>query len=210
MKDADHWQDACRWPCIRSRDGVAVMSDRKWPASPDSRLLAKDADDAIDQVGRALYGELWLREVSKADWETSNSYGMPGAKPVGLPVPASTAARHAQARLRSLITYLQLIQVYQFLYEQGIELADDGFDSTGFAAWFLKWQPDSKPRTSTARRIDAVKKVLRDHGNPGRGGPVTWKTFCNLVRKTSGQRCTDKTIQRDVTTLRNMTFGTFA
>jgi hypothetical protein len=43
--------------------------------------------------------------------------------------------------------------------------------------------------------------VLRDHGKPGRGGQLTWKIFCDLVRKTSGQKCTDKTIQRDVTAL---------
>jgi hypothetical protein len=52
-----------------------------------------------------------------------------------------------------------------------------------------------------ALRIDAVRQVLRDHGKPGRGGPLTWKIFRDLVRKAGGQKCTDKTIQRDVKAL---------
>jgi hypothetical protein len=177
------------------------MSDRKWPLSLDCTPLGEEVNQVIDQVGRVLYGENWISEVSSADWEMSNSYGTPDANPVRLPTPARTAACHAQARLRSLITYVQVGQVYEFLYERGIDPVGDGFDSTGFMAWFLNWRPNLKQQTSTALRIDAVRQVLRDHGKPGRGGPLTWKIFCDLVRKASGQKCTDKTIQRDVKAL---------
>jgi hypothetical protein len=69
-------------------------------------------------------------------------------------------------------------QVYEFLYnEQGINLAEDKFDSTGFMAWFLNWRPNLKQQTSTALRIDAVRQVLREHGAPGRGGPITGSYF---------------------------------
>jgi hypothetical protein len=178
------------------------MSDRKWPPPLDCTSLGKEVNEAIDQVGRVLYGEMWISEVSSADWEMWNGYGMPDANPVRLPTPARGATYHAQARLRCLMTYVQVGQVYEFLYEQGIDLAGDRFDNTGFMAWFVNWRPNLRQQTSTALRIDAVRQVLRDHGKPGRGGPLTWKIFCDLVRKASGQKCTDKTIQRDVKALR--------
>jgi hypothetical protein len=91
-----------------SSDGGHLRSDMtlRRRAIDHCTPLGKEVNEAIDRVGRVLYGEMWIGEVSSADWEMWNSYGMPDANPARLPTPARGAACHAQARLRSLITYV--------------------------------------------------------------------------------------------------------
>jgi hypothetical protein len=160
--------------------------------------LNKSRDDAIERVGRALYGQQWIGELKTREWKIGKFHGDPVTD---LPPSGKSAAAIAAARFRSHGSDLQYAQVFRWLHKQKIECAPHEFDAAAFDVWFRRKFPHAQ-NGATASRVKAVRALLQKGHRPGRGGNVVWKKFCDLVRTTSAQRCDDKTIKRDVAAVR--------
>jgi hypothetical protein len=165
-------------------------------------MTKKARNEAIERVGRALYGLGWVGELKTREWEIGKSNGRnEHCATVALPTSGKSAAKIANACFRSRASIEQYDQVFRWLHEQGVNCGSSGFDVGAFEKWFRKKFPDAPPST-TASRIGVVQGLLLAGRRPGRGGNIRWKRFCDLVRAKWGGRCDDKTIKRDVADLR--------
>jgi hypothetical protein len=162
-------------------------------------MSKKQRDEAIEIVGRALYGSHWIGELQSREWKIGKAH--PGNGILSLPSSGKQAAAIAAARFRSQGSDEQSGQVFRWLHEQGINCVPGEFDASAFNAWFAKKFP-AAARSATTSRVDAVRALLKAGHRPGRGGPISWKAFCGRTRARCGQRCDDKTIKRDVQTIR--------
>jgi hypothetical protein len=164
-----------------SSSGAAVISVDK-----------SERDKAIERVGRALYGGLWIGELKTEEYELgkANSANHHPTMTIDLPSSGKEATTIARARFRWRASDEQFGQVIRWL--NNLRILDGS--ATEFDAWFVREFPD----VSTQRRKDAVREALNSGLRPGRGGTVSWEEFGNRVRIQSGQVCDDRTIMRDV------------
>jgi hypothetical protein len=158
-------------------------------------MTKKVRDEAIERVGRALYGKHWIGPLQTREWNIGkDSDQLRSGRALFLPPSGKEASRIAAACFRYHASDLQTGQVYCWLHEQGIKM--DEFNSDVFEAWFRSAFP-SAPKSSTEARQRAVRAELQASGRPGRGG-VNLTKFCDNVRKRCGLRFNQKTIERDV------------
>lgn len=172
---------------------------RQRAQAPGLAMSKKQRDQAIDLVGRALYGSHWIGELNSREWRIGKAH--PGNGVISLPSSGSQAAAIATARFRSEGSDEQFGQVFRWLHEQGINCVPGEFDASGFNVWFTKKFPSAARRPTTSR-VEAVRALLKAGRRPGRGGTISWKAFCDQTRARCGQRCDDKTIKRDVQKIR--------
>jgi hypothetical protein len=163
--------------------------------------VKKDRDEALERVGRWLYGALWPGELNESDWKIGRRYERAETRlktPVSLPKDPKKALRNARADFRSHASAFQYWQVGHWLWhEHALDMTVAGFDSAKFEAWFRK-NIGVRRGTVTETRKTAVENVLRRVGRPGRGGSIGWKELYRHVRKECGKKWTDQTIKRDV------------
>lgn len=148
--------------------------------------------EAVERVGRALYGELWIGELRKREWQVGKDYRAEWNAIVTLPSSGKSATAIAKACFRSRASKEQYEQVFHWLQQEF-----QGDYASDFETWFRKKFPTA-PLSSTEIRQTTVRAALASGQRPGRGGNVRWDKFCDAIRKQSGQRCDDKTIKRDV------------
>jgi hypothetical protein len=163
-------------------------------------------DEAVHRVGRLLFGEGWIDELSPTEFALGKLHadreGRLQRLVRGEPFPDDAkdaiAAARATARFRSWSA--QFSEVRRWLYDQGIDCSlAETFDSNKFEEWFATKLGDYE-KSATVKRQASVRKLFPTM-NPGRGG-TDWNTFCDAVRKDSGQHFDNKTIERDVRTIR--------
>jgi hypothetical protein len=164
-------------------------------------MSKKDRDEAINRAGQSLFGESWIGELAKSEWERGRHH-IDGDHSRGRPLPSSAkeAVRAARAALRCSISAFQYGQVFRWLESEGIDTAPAAFNRAGFERWFSK-KFGSGDNTASGRRRASVRKLLKTL-SPGRGGRDRWKTFCDAVRKDCDRAFDDKTIKRDVKEIR--------
>jgi len=156
---------------------------------------------AIERTGRALYGQCWIGEMKEKELEVARRFRGANGQIVALPDGAKAAVKVAMACFRARESDAQYGQVFRWLAEQGIDCTPGTFDVDAFDVWFRTKFPTA-PMGATEVRLNTVRAELKKGQHPGRGGNVGWKKFCDTVRKKSGQRCDDRTIKRDVASLR--------
>lgn len=164
-------------------------------------MSKKQRDEAIERVGHALYGQYWIGVLGTREWKISKTYKAESHPTAELPQPGTKAAAVATACFRSKASDLQNAQVFRWLSEQGINCEPHRFDAVVFDAWLAKKFPSAAPST-TSKRVNAVRTLLREGHQPGRGGNIVWEKFGDLARKRSGLRFDNKTIKRDVQKIR--------
>jgi hypothetical protein len=164
-------------------------------------------DEAVYRVGRLLFGETWIDELSSAEFDLGKKHsdreGSLQRIVRGEPFPntmAKEAIAAARAATRFQIWSTQIVYVTRWLYAQKIDChSQKAFDSDKFEKWFADAFGDYE-KNATVRRRASVKKLYLIM-KPGRGG-VRWKEFCNAVCKDCGEYFDQKTIERDVQMLR--------
>jgi hypothetical protein len=102
----------------------------------------RDRDQALEAVGRPLYGHHWIGELGKREWELGPKYradvwGAP-RRSFELPSPAKGAAATAQALFRAHAADFQVEQVLRWMREPGIDCTPDGFASGTFERWICR------------------------------------------------------------------------
>jgi hypothetical protein len=150
--------------------------------------------EAIERVGRELYGSLWIGELATKEWRTGKKSGADHYRTAHLPSSGKQAATIAIAHFRSRASAEQYEQVSRWLADQ--------FDrhlnfTSDFDAWFRKKFP-SAPLNSTEIRKNAVRAALAAGQRPRRGGNTDWKSFLKGIEARTGLSFDLKTIQRDV------------
>jgi hypothetical protein len=158
-------------------------------------MSKKDRDEAIERVGRQLYGKLWIGDLRTQAWELTRRARNLGDL-VDLPANPKEAANVAQARLLNLASGLQNGQVLRWLAQQGVNCVASSFDRAKFEAWFRKTF-DEQIGSATDKRQAAVRELLEAGRRPGRGG-CSWKEFDEQVRARTGMDFDIKTLRRDV------------
>ena len=151
--------------------------------------------DAIERAGAALFGELWITKRNKRERQLAKD---PGRE---LPRDPKKAAGIARARSRRLMDEKQSDAVIHWLQHQcGLDMTSPGFDAAKFEAFFKKAFEQSRP-VDVDRRT-AVSNRLKGGASPGRGGTHTWKEFTRLICRDCKGEYSQKTIERDVRSLR--------
>lgn len=141
--------------------------------------LNRARDEAMERVGRALYGQQWIGELKPKEWEIGK---FRGDLVTALPSSGRSAAAKAAARFRTHGSELQYVQVCLWLHEQGIDYSPASFDAVTFEAWFRKKFPRAQ-NNSTASRLSAVRILLNKGQRPGRGGNTSWKSFATTYAR---------------------------
>jgi hypothetical protein len=134
----------------------------------------------MERVGRQLYGQYWIGEMKDREWEIGRKHFINGW--ADLPATGKAVAMTAIACFRYHGSAAQYRQVGHWLRDCGIDHSPERFDAQEFERWFKKTFPSAKPKPTNAR-LTAVRKLLGEGHEPGRGGTVGWKEFCDLVRK---------------------------
>jgi hypothetical protein len=151
--------------------------------------------EAIERVGRELYGDLWIGELATKEWKIGKKSGADHYRTTRLPSSGKQAATIARAHFRSRASAEQYEQVSRWLTEQ---LPNPHFNfATDFEPWFRKKFPHA-PRNSSETRRAAVRAALKAGLRPGRGGNIDWKSFCKDIAKRTGLNFDEKTIKRDM------------
>jgi hypothetical protein len=179
------WQD--RIHAIETRSGD----------KPASRVKSA-RDEAIERVGRALYGKHWIGEQEAGEWRIAKFYGRAGV-PLTLPKQAKLAVERARGCFRHHASDLQYGVVFQWLHERGVDCSPEAFRPRDFERWFHATFPDELG--PSLRRKQAVREALDSGQKPGRGGNVVWDDFCANIRERTGAGWDDRTIKRDVNDL---------
>src|SRR6266481_7329230 len=143
-------------------------------------MSKKDRDEAIECVGRQLYGDLWIGDLGTQEWELTHRDRNLGEL-VDLPANPKEAAKVARARLRNFTSDLQNGQVLRWLAQQDVNCVASSFDRAKFEAWFRETFSE-QIGSPTEKRRAAVREVLEAGRRPGRGGDSTWKEFDEQVR----------------------------
>jgi hypothetical protein len=152
-------------------------------------------DKAIERVGRALLGELWIGELATKEWKAGKKSGADHYRTTHLPSSGKRAAMIARAHFRSRASAEQYEQVSRWLAK---ELPNPHFNfATDFEPWFRKKFPNA-PLNSTEIRKNAVHAAWKAGQRPGRGGNIDWKSFHKDLEARMGLKFDLKTIKRDV------------
>jgi hypothetical protein len=160
-----------------------------------AEMSKEQRDHAAARVGRALFGDLFVDQLTNTDWAIAKK-----TPAEGLPKDPKAAAQVAKARQRLLLMDHQTSEVFAWLSSHEINCSPRDFDQGTFETFFRAHFPDEQ--STTDKRKAVVAECLNQGNNPGRGGNIGWDSFCDLVRKKSSQTIDDKTVKRDVETLR--------
>jgi hypothetical protein len=149
---------------------------------------------ALERVGRALYGDLWVERPGKREYKLGKSREE-------LPAGLKKAATAAKARHRVAAYEAQSQLVIHWLQERhDLDMSRRGFDPAKFEAFFAKAIGAPVITSPTDRRLAAIRTTIKNGKTPGRGGNITWKVFHRLVDPSKS--VDQKTIERDVRKLR--------
>jgi len=164
--------------------------------------MSKEArDKAVARVGKALYGSLWVGTLADLEWERAGELGGRDGAPISLPMDVRSAKDAALACFRTHAADIQVGQVLRWLREQGIDCEAARFDADKFNLWFKKAFAAARIPPKEARSI-AIRKLLAEGHQPGRGGNIPLKRFCVMVRAECGMHCDNKTVERDLKAIR--------
>jgi hypothetical protein len=155
-------------------------------------MSKQDRDEAIDRVGRMLFGPAWIGEVTQEEWALGRQYvGEHGKLLAPFPDSVKEATAAARAALHCYVSEIQNAQVFSWLTAQGIECAPDRFSSTDFENWFKPRWGDAE-NSATARRRASVRKLLPERDK------MTMPEFCDAVFDDCGLSSDERTIRRDI------------
>ena len=188
----------------------------------------KDRDAVMNQIGRELYGNLWVcDELTTSEWTTARRYDRPTKQrrvankvlaKMSLLERLDYARKFSRAgRLSDPVTLPRNInkaayaakacfrsQASDFqnaqIFRWVHEQGIDLFDAKKLQTWFQKTfgKPAGSP---TSTRKAAVRKLLKTGARPGRGG-MSWKEFERRIRKDCNAAFNIKTLKRDVKEIR--------
>ena len=161
----------------------------------------QERDEAIDRVGRMLFGSAWIAEVTTAEWTLGRQYvGEHGKRLSPFPNSAKEATAAARASFRCYVSEIQNAQVFEWLTAQEIDCTPDKFSNTQFEDWFKPKFGDYE-NSVTAKRRASVRKLLPEL-QPGPGGKATIEQFCEAVTADCGFSFNERTIRRDIDAIR--------
>jgi hypothetical protein len=178
---------------VTRQDRIRAIEARSGD-KPTSRVMSP-RDEAIERVGRALYGKHWIGEQEAGESRIGKIYGKAGI-PLTLPKQAKSAAERARACFRHHASDLQFGMVFRWLRELGVDFSPEAFKPRDFERWFHATFPEEVQ--PSLRRKQAVREALESGQKPGRGGNIVWDDFCENVRERTGVGWDDRTIKRDV------------
>lgn len=141
-------------------------------------------NEAIERIGKWLYGDDWIGELNRQEWQL-------GRQADDLPADPKAAARAARARFRNRASDEQYELVFRWLQVTW------KIDCLNFnAAQFEEFWKEHFPQVATIKdaRLAAIRKRWNEGERPGANR--TWKEFTNDV-------CSDCGAQYDVKTIRN-------
>jgi hypothetical protein len=177
------------------------MSPKLDPATEAAAALVMQA---IERVGRKLFGEYWIGDISNEELDLARKHRPVFAGGLGEELPAdpkdAAAAVHAVHRA----PWRQVDVVIHWLQHQcGLDLAVPRFDPETFNTFFAKtFGSDDTPLdagAATAARKAAVRRRL-----PGAApGRIAMKAFTALINSDcGGTQWSARTIKRDLAELR--------
>jgi hypothetical protein len=152
---------------------VALMN--KAPLAPER--IARN--DAVEIVGKAIFGDGWVGAASPEEWELAQKYK--GRFADGTKVPANIADQVYEAEERLARSDRQNGEAILWLENRGLDCIrglNDGFERKEFEALFTKAFGQA-PSGSMSSRDQAVLKRLRAGKRPGEN--EYWNVFRSAV-----------------------------
>jgi hypothetical protein len=126
-------------------------------------------EEAKERVGRELFGDAWVTEMPKPEWDLAQQYKNGLTK--------ETAAEEAHAKLKRMER--QGGKVGEWFEDRGFNTTKEYLDDSRFEAVFAKefGRPSTDHQMSPRDKV--VLQRLRSGMRPGK--TITWPAFINFI-----------------------------